>query len=506
MTSEVLINVGPGETRVAVMEDGRLDEYFVERVPALGEDETRRGRSGHSILGNIILGRVQRVLPAMDAAFVEIGQERAGFLSAREARCLAEMSELNGEAMPPIGLCVKEGDAVLVQVIKDPIGDKGARLSANVTVPGRLLVLVPQQKGLALSRRIEDEAERERLSALMARVAEDPDAMRGAGYIVRTVAIGTGFDELRDDAAAISAEWRKIEAARQSARAPATVWHDLDPVARTLRDNVKADTARVLIDCPEAHAEALAYARRAMPHMAAGISLHNGHETLFDAYGIEDEVDRLLDMRVDLCCGGWITIETTEALTAIDVNSGSLTGANCLEETGYRTNLDAAAEIGRQVRLRGIGGLIVADFIHMGDPENIASVLQTLALSLGRDRVPTQILGFSEFGLVEMTRKRTREPLAKFLTEPYRGCLMGGRVKTIVTVANEVMRRIEREARCQPGRSLLVQTSPDVARWLKAQEEGAMRRLRARIGNPLKLEARENYGRMRFDVTPVDLQ
>ncbi len=504
MASEVLINVGPGETRVAVVEDGRLDEYFVERVPALGEDESRRGRSGHSILGDIILGRVQRVLPAMDAAFVEIGQERAGFLSAREARCLAEMSELNGEAMPPINLCVKEGDAVLVQVIKDPIGDKGARLSANITVPGRLLVLVPQQKGIALSRRIEDEAERERLSGLVARVADDPGTMRSAGFIVRTVAIGTGFEELRDDAASISAEWRKVEAARQAARAPATIWHDLDPVARTLRDNVKADTSRVLIDCPDAHGEALAYARRAMPHMAECIERFKGPGTLFDAFGLEGEVDRLLDTRVELCCGGWITIETTEALTAIDVNSGSLTGATCLEETGYRTNLDAAAEIGRQVRLRGIGGLIVADFIHMGDGEHIASVLQTLALSLGRDRVPTQILGFSEFGLVEMTRKRTGESLAKFLTEPYRGCLMGGRVKTIVTVANEVMRRIAREAEHHPGRALLIQASPDVARWLKAQEEGAMRRLKARVANPVRIEARENYSRMRFDVTPVE--
>ncbi len=496
--TDVLINVGPGETRVAVVDDGRLEEFHLERTAGLGDAP---GRAGHSVLGNIILGRVQRVLPAMQAAFVEVGLERAGFLGAKEARCLADLPGFQTDQLPSIGACVREGEAILVQVIKDPIGDKGARLSANVTIPGRLLVLVPNQPGVALSRRIEDEAERARLTALIEGFADSAHVLKGAGYIVRTVAIGAGEAELREDAERLAQAWAELEARKREARPPATLYCDLDPIARAMRDCVDVETVRVLIDDAAAFAEARAYAAEAMPEALAKIALWTENRPLFDAFGLEGEIEALLRPRVPLSSGGWITIEGTEALTAIDVNSGSFTASTGLEETSFRINLDAAAEIGRQLRLRAIGGLVVIDFIHLGEPENVARVLQTLALSLGKDRVPTQISGMSEFGLVEMTRKRVRDPLVKFLTEPHRGSLPGGRVKTVATVANELLRRIEAEARACPGRAVTAAAHPDVVRWIGA-EPVILDRLRARIGGRFRIEAREGLARDRFEVVP----
>ncbi|MBL9011626.1 MAG: Rne/Rng family ribonuclease [Alphaproteobacteria bacterium] len=494
MANDVLINVGPGETRVAVISDGRLEELYIERTAGLPEGE---GRAGHSVLSNIVLGRVQRVLPAMQAAFVDIGLDRAGFLGAKEARCLADLPGF-GEGLPPITNCVREGEAILVQIIKDPIGDKGARLSANVTIPGRLLILVPNQKGVAMSRRIEDEAERERLAAIVGAFDGQPGCMAGAGYIVRTVAIGAGEAELREDAERLALGWAEIEEKARGARVPSTVYCDLDPIARALRDCVGADVDRVLLDDAAALDEARAYAAEAMPEVLAKLELFDGPD-MFERAGIEEEIEALLGPRVPLSCGGWITIETTEALTAIDVNSGSFTASSGLEETSFRINQDAAAEIGRQLRLRAIGGLVVIDFIHQGDPENVARVLQTLAMSLGRDRVPTQISPMSEFGLVEMTRKRVRDPIVKFLTEPARGVLAGGRVKTAATIANEFLRRIEAEARLNPGRTVNCAAHPEIARWISEQAV-VLQRLRERIGSRFRIEAREGWPRDRFDV------
>ena len=494
MANEVLINVGPGETRVAVLTDGRLEEIHIERTAGLPEGE---GRAGHSVLGNIVLGRVQRVLPAMQAAFVDIGLDRAGFLGAKEARCLADLPGFS-EGLPPITDCVREGEAIPVQIIKDPIGDKGARLSANVTIAGRLLVLVPNQPGVALSRRIEDERERERLSAAVSGLEGLPGTLKGAGYIVRTVAIDASEAELREDAERLAQAWQDIEAKKRGARVPSTLFCDLDPVARFLRDCVGVDTDRVLIDDSTGYEEARSYAAEAMPDVLPRLEHFTGGN-LFERFGVEEELEGLLQPRVALSCGGWITIEGTEALTAIDVNSGSFIASSGLEETSFRINQDAAAEIGRQLRLRAIGGLVVIDFIHQGNTENIAGVLQTLAMSLGRDRVPTQISPMSEFGLVEMTRKRVRDPIAKFLTEPYRGVLAGGRVKTIATVGNEFLRLIEAEARANPGRTVNCIANPEIARWI-SDEPVLLRRLRERIGGRFRIESRDGWPRGRFEV------
>jgi ribonuclease G len=509
MNKEVLINAGAGEIRVAIVEDGRLQELFLERTIGLDDGEPRKrgngrsdGRSGHSLIGNIVLGRVQRVLPGMQAAFVDVGLDRAGFLGAREARCLADLPGFDDERAPKIGDCVREGEEILVQVVKDPIGEKGARLSANVTIPGRLLVLVPNQPGIALSRRIEDEAERARLIAMGEQMVMESNGklVPGAGYILRSSSATATLADLKEDAERLAEAWRPVMTRRQSSSAPATLYHDLDPVERTMRDEVDSETGRVMIDDRESADAARAYCRRAMPEAESKIEFFDGPGMLFDMYDLEDEIDRLIEPRVPLPAGGWITIEGTEALTAIDVNSGSFTASTGLEETSLKVNLEAAEEIGRQLRLRGIGGLIVIDFIHLEQPENIQKILDTLHASLLRDRTPTQISPMSEFGLVEITRKRLRDPLVKLMTESCRPCDGHGRKRTKDSVALEVIRRVEREAAAAPGKCVCVRAAPEVVGWLTAHD-GEVRAALARRGAArVTFEAREEFTREGFDV------
>ncbi len=505
MPKEVLINAGAGEIRVAVVEDGRLQELALERTIGLDDGAVRgraEGRSGHSLVGNIILGRVQRVLPGMQAAFVDIGMDRAGFLGAREARCLADLPGFEEERTPKIGDCVHEGEEILVQVVKDPIGEKGARLSANVTIPGRLAVLVPNQPGVALSRRIEGEAERARMLAMGAAMIEEGGdrLVPGAGYILRTAATDATPTDLKEDAERLADAWQPVLARRQRAAAPATLYHDLDPVERTLRDMVRVETVRVLIDDAAAVEAARAYCRRAMPEAESKIERFAGPGALFDLYDLEEEIDRLISPRVPLPSGGWITIESTEALTAVDVNSGSFTASTGLEETSVKVNLEAANEIGRQVRLRGVGGLIVVDFIHLDEAANIARVLEVLESSLSKDHTPTQISPMSEFGLVEITRKRVRDPLAKLMSECCRSCSGRGRKRTRDSVALEVMRRVERTAAAAPGKAIVVRAAPEVVQWLE-DHGGEVGAALARRGAPrVRFEAHDHYAREGFDV------
>ena len=506
MQKDVLINAGAGEIRVAVVEDGRLQDLMLERTIGLedgGPKKKMGGRSGHSLIGNIILGRVQRVLPGMQAAFVDVGLERAGFLGAREARCLADLPGFDEDRTPKIGDCVHEGEEILVQVVKDPIGEKGARLSANITIPGRLAVLVPNTPGVALSRRIEEEGERARMLALgEAMIAEGGDRLvPGAGYILRTAASEASLSDLKEDAERLAEAWRPVLSRRQSARAPATLYHDLDPVERTMRDTVRSDTTRVVIDDAASAEAARAYCRRAMPEAESKVELFTGPGTLFDA--IEDEIDRLTVPKVPLPSGGWITIEGTEALTAVDVNSGSFTASTGLEETSFHVNLEAAEEIGRQVRLRGVGGLIVVDFIHLGDPTNIERVLDMLAESLSKDHTPTQISPMSEFGLVEITRKRIRDPLVKLMSECCRSCSGHGRKRTRESVALEVLRSIERTAVAAPGKAICVRASAEVVRWLEDHGEEVRTALARRGAARVSFETNEAFAREGFDVATL---
>ncbi|MBV9046246.1 MAG: Rne/Rng family ribonuclease [Alphaproteobacteria bacterium] len=504
MQKDVLINAGAGEIRVAVLEDGRLQDLMLERTIGLDDGPRKKsdGRSGHSLIGNIILGRVQRVLPGMQAAFVDVGLERSGFLGAREARCLADLPGFDEERTPKIGDCVHEGEEILVQVVKDPIGEKGARLSANITIPGRLAVLVPNTPGVALSRRIEEEGERDRMLALGEQmIAEGGDKLvPGAGYILRTAAIEASLADLKEDAERLAEAWRPVLARRQSAKAPTTLYHDLDPVERTMRDTVRSDTTRVIIDDAQAVEAARAYCRRAMPEAESKVELFKGPGSLFDAFNIEEEIERLTIPKAPLPSGGWITIEGTEALTAVDVNSGSFTASTGLEETSLRVNLEAADEIGRQVRLRGVGGLIVVDFIHLSDAANIEKVLDTLAESLGKDHTPTQISPMSEFGLVEITRKRVRDPLVKLMSECCRACSGHGRKRTRESVALEIIRSVERSAAAAPGKPITVRASAEVVRWLDDHGDEVRGALARRGAARVSFAANDAFAREGFDV------
>ncbi|MGH6877492.1 MAG: Rne/Rng family ribonuclease [Rhizomicrobium sp.] len=524
MDKEILINAGAGEIRVAVVEDGRLQELFCERTIGIDDAPARRRSGGQGLIGNIVLGRVQRVLPGMQAAFVDIGLDRAGFLGVREARCLADLPGFQSsglrvapraetaeadrtpdeveERAPRISDCVHEGEDLLVQVVKDPLADKGARLSANLSLPGRLLVLVLNQQGIALSRRIEDEAERARLTALCEQMlAEDRGALAaGAGYIVRSAAIGAELPDLRDDAERLAETWLSVTAKRKTARAPATLHRELGPIERVMRDEVDAATTHVIIDDADALESARAFCRRAMQGAENKLEAFQGPGLLFDLHEIEDEIERLLSPRVPLASGGWITLESTEALTAIDVNSGSFTGAAGLEETSLRVNLEAAQEIGRQLRLRGIGGLIVIDFIHVSEAANAEKLLTALAESLAHDRTPAQILPMSEFGLVELTRKRTRDPLSRLMTETCRPCRGRGRMRSSASVAMDIMRRVEREALHAVGRPIVVRASPDVIRWFESHEAELRTALARRRAPRVTFEARQEFAREGFDV------
>jgi ribonuclease G len=498
MAQEILINIGAAEIRVAVVEDGKLQALSCERILG-GDDERGAGRSS---VGDIVLGRAVRVVPAVQAAFVEIGQERAGFLGAHEARCLADASS---EREPAIGELVREGDEVLVQIIKDPIGEKGARLSASVTIPGRLCVLAPYQSGVALSRRIEDEGERIRLAALGEALVNDTgdDLLPGAGYIFRTAAIGAELDGLRDDAVRLAQEWRAILAARKQAKPPALLHRDLDAVARAIRDSVRDDTARILIDDAEAAESARAFCRRAAPGVESRIELFTGPGALFDMHDLEGDIDGLLQPRVALPCGGWITIERTEALTAVDINSGSFTHASAIEDTSLAVNLEAAQEIGRQLRLRGIGGLVVVDFIHMREAAHAERVVAALTEHLAKDGVPVTLSPMSQFGLVELTRKRVREPLASLVGESCGTCVGQGIVRRPDAVAMDILRRVEASARAAPGKAIRVHAAPEVVAWLAGQGEKLRTALARRGAAKVDFVAVETCSRERFDVGTI---
>jgi ribonuclease G len=484
VASEILINVGAGEIRVALVVDGRLEDYSCERL--LGGE----ARSCHSHVGDIVLGRVQRVLPGMQAAFVEIGFPRAGFLA------LGDVRPADGDVS--ISDCLHEGEALLVQIIKEPIGEKGPRLSACVTLPGRLLVMTPGQPGLALSRRIEAEDQRAALLQMGESLRQDTRLAPETGFIFRTAAVGASLEELTQDALALEGLRRGIDDKRKTARPPATLYRDLGFIERILRDMMRGEVTRVLIDDAAAAEAARDYCRAAIPGGEARIEFVR--EDLFERHDLEDEIARLSGPRVELAAGGWITIEATEALTAIDVNSGSFTQASGLEETGLAVNLEAAREIGRQIRLRGIGGLIVVDFIHMTLLRHRDEVVAALAQSLAFDRAPVQIAAMAEFGIVAVTRKRVREPLALAISQSCGTCEGTGRVLTAESVAQRILRRVEREARAWPGRELLVTAAPAVAQWLNGQ--GAGEALARRGAGRVRFEAGAMAGEV-FDVRPL---
>ena len=491
MSVEILVNVAPGETRAALVEDGIAQEIHIER-------RRRRG-----LVSNLYQGRVTRVLPGMQAAFIDIGLERTAFLHAADIaspppdETVVGLSPLGGIPVEDVRRLLSPGDDILVQVIKDPIGSKGARLTTYIALPARFLVYLPRGEGIGVSARIEDETERQRLKAA---VAELRGGEADGGYILRTAAQGVAVDSLREDMEYLRKLWHHVRT-RATAASPGSMVHeDLPLPLRILRDELSRGVTRVLVDCAAEHARMVDFAAQFMPATAARIELHGGPRPIFDLHGVEEEIAKALERKVQLKSGGHLVIDQREALTTIDVNTGAYVGHRNLEETTFRTNLEAAASIGRQLRLRNLGGIIIIDFIDMHDESHRRQVLAALEHSLAGDRAQTHIVNLSPLGLVEMTRKRTRESLEHLLCEPCRSCEGRGFVKTPETVCNEIFREIQRQGLQPSGRELLILAHADVVERLLEAEAATLDELKAQIGLPVRLQVESLYGVDQFDI------
>ncbi|HET7656629.1 MAG TPA: ribonuclease G [Luteimonas sp.] len=497
MSEEILVNVTPRETRVAVVENGMLQELHIERGWSRG------------VVGNIYKGKVQRVMPGMQAAFVEIGLDRAAFLHANDiqrplpARGADAVDTVQGPP-PPITELLREGQDVVVQVVKDPIGSKGARLTTQISIPSRYLVLLPQSPLVGVSARIEDEAERTRLKSLVAELAAPHG---GFGYIVRTNAEGQPAEALAEDVAYLSRAWALVERQVRERPVGSCVYEDLTLPLRAVRDLMRRDVERVKVDSRETFDRLRTFAAQYMPGTpdeGAGLSEriehYSGARPIFDLYGVEDEIQRALEKEVPLKSGGYLVIDQTEAMTTVDVNTGSFLGQRNLEETVYRTNLEAAQAVARQLRLRNLGGIIIIDFIDMHDSEHRRQVLRTLEKSLARDHARTTVYDFSPLGLVEMTRKRTVESLERQLCEPCHECGGRGMLKTPETVTYEIFREITRAVRQFEAARLLVIASPKVVARITDEESAAVAELEEFLGKSIRFQADAQYQQEQFDV------
>ena len=484
MGESLLIEVMPGEIRAAAARDGRVVELFVER------------RGHESLVGNVYLGRVERILDGMDAAFVDIGIGKSGFLGLDGARTGDPAPR---DAKDRMGDYVVEGEAVRVQVAKDAVDRKGVQLTRRIAVAGRHLVYTPTQQRIAVSRQIVDADERARLEALVGDAAEADD-----GFIVRTASEGAEGAELADDAAYLRRLWSEIDARGAVASPPALVHEEPPPLLRLFRDRVGAAIDEIVIDSPGGFAAARDYCGRFMPKLKDRLRLHAGPEHVFAAAGVEEEIERALGPRVGLPSGGELVIEATEALTAVDVNSGRFTGGGRLEDTAFRTNLEAADEAARQLRLRNIGGLILIDFIHMNEEANWDRVLEGLGAALAGDRSNVRLIGRTAAGLVEITRRRQRESLRRMLTEPCAPCRGGGRVSTPHSAALAIMRALKREARKSKPGPIVVTAASDVVDMLEGEAAPAMSELATILGRRIAFQRAPSYGRETFDIVAGD--
>ena len=486
---EILVNVAPRETRAAILEGGSLQEIHIERA-------SRRG-----LVGNVYKGKVSRVLPGMQAAFIEIGLERTAFLHAGDiARTRPDDTIMGLPLVEDVRRLVVEGDEILVQVLKDPIGTKGARLTTFVALPSRYLVYLPRGSGIGVSARIEDEAERQRLKAAIA-AQLSPDTP--GGYIARTAAQGAPIEGLSADMAYLDKLWQHVRTVAANAPAGSIVHEDLPLTLRVLRDELARLSGRVLVDSPREHARMLEFAADFLVDGASPIELYNGPRPLFDLHGIEEELSRALDRKVPLKSGGHLIFDQTEAMATIDVNTGAYVGHRNLEETIFRTNLEAAVAIARQLRLRNLGGIIIIDFIDMKDEAHRRQVLTALERALAADRAQPHIASLSPLGLVEMTRKRTRESLEHLLCEPCPSCEGRGFVKTAESVCYDIFREIVRQSRQFASRELLILAHQDVVERLLDDESATLAELETHVGLPIRLQVEALYGVDQYDVVPI---
>ncbi|MBI5611985.1 MAG: ribonuclease G [Gammaproteobacteria bacterium] len=488
MSEEILVNVTPQEARVAVIENGVLQEVHIERTRNRG------------IVGNIYKGKVARILPGMQAAFIDIGQERTAFLHASDMRAAARGGANGGHEAgetPTISELLHDGQELIVQVVKDPLGTKGARLTTHITLPARYLVYMPYTKHIGISQRIEDDGERERLRQVVKSAMEAGDE---GGYILRTMAGAVTDDELKADIPYLRRTWLALQESIKTAPAGSLLHEDLSLPLRCMRDLMVDSIEKVRIDSRETYQKAIEFARAFMPELENRIEYYPGDRPIFDLYSVEDEIKKALERKVPLKSGGYLVFDQTEALTTIDINTGAYVGRKNLEETLFKTNLEATQAVARQLRLRNLGGIVIVDFIDMAEPEHRRQVLRTLEKALARDRVKTHITEMSPLGLVEITRKRTRESLEHILCEPCPVCKGSGALKTATTVCYEIFREILREARQFGAARYLVLASQPVVDMLLDEESVSLLKLQEFIGKPIQLQVEPQYQQEQFDV------
>lgn len=494
MSEEILINITPRETRVAVVENGVLQEVQIERV-------ARKG-----LVGGIFKGCVSRVMPGMDAAFVDIGLEKAAFIHASDVSQLPRSSRDDKEVTDnneheAIANLLHDGQQVLVQVVKDQLGTKGARLTTNVTVPSRYLVLLPYSNHVRLSARLEDEEERERLTVMMQDLLDEQDTQYGC--ILRTAAESASKEELRRDLKFLLRLWASIVEKIGKESSIAEVYTDLPLEIRTLRDLNTDDIENIHIDSRETVQSIRTFAEKLVPELVDRVQHYKGARPIFELHGIEDELEKALQRKVLLKSGGHLVFDQTESMTTIDVNTGAFVGHRNLQETIFKTNLEAAQAIARQLRLRNLGGIIIIDFIDMEEEEHKRQVLRALEKVLEKDRAKTQICEVSPLGLVEMTRKRTHESLEHTLCEPCSTCAGRGSVKSAQTVCYQLFREIMRVARQYEANELLVLASQPVIDLLVDEESNSLAELEEFINKTIKLQVETLYTQEQFDVVLV---
>ncbi len=485
MGQEILINVTPRETRVALVEAGVLEEISIERGAQKGW------------VGSVYKGKVCRVLPGMQAAFLDIGAERTAFLHASD---VAAGSVGDGKSGATINQLLSNGQEVLVQVVKEPLGTKGARLTTQISIPSRYLVFMPGPVYVGVSQKIEDEAERQRLKEF---VRQHIPAGAPGGYILRTAAEGATDDELVTDIEFLQNMWGKIQSRAGEATAGTLVYEGLRLVQRTMLDLVGSDIDKVRVDDKATFEELVEFARQFMPELLLRIEYFPDETPLFDVYSVEDEIKKALSRKVSLKSGGYLVIDQREAMTTVDVNTGAFVGRRNLEETIFKTNLEATQTIARQLRLRNLGGIIILDFIDMEDEEHKRQVLRALEKAVARDRARTTISEITSLGLVEMTRKRTRESLEHVLCETCPTCEGRGTIKTPETVCYEIFREILREARQFDVQQYRVIAAHEVVELLTNAESGNVTDLERFIGKPIKVQVEPMYTQEQFDVVPM---
>ncbi len=484
MTEDLLVNITPQETRVALIQQGSVQELHIERTAS-------RGRTG-----NIYLGKVARVLPGMQSAFIDIGLERAAFLHVAD---IWEARQQSGSSSAPLPIekLLFDGQSVMVQVIKDPIGTKGARLSTQISIAGRMLVYLPQDPHIGISQRIGNEAEREQLRARLQRLL--PADEKG-GFIIRTMAEDAAESDLLMDLDYLRKTWMHIVQQSKSLPPPALLYQDLSLAQRVLRDFVGEETTSIQIDSRENFQKLSEFGATYTPSVLPKLAHYTGERPLFDLYGVEEEIEKALGRRVDLKSGGYLIIEQTEAMTTIDVNTGSYVTGRNFDDTIFKTNLEAAHAIARQLRLRNLGGIIILDFIDMESAEHRQAVLTELHKALARDRTKVTVSECSALGLVEMTRKRTRESLAHVLCEPCPACHGKGQVKTARTIAYEILRELLREAKQFNPREFRILASQLVIDMFLEEESQHLAMLGDFIGKPISLQVESTFHQEQYDI------